>query len=91
MRLSTPSNAKTPTAKTPATPAQNPDGCPAGTTIPQGGGDQDGDNSGGASDGAAACSDIDSSGSGVGLDEPRCACRIEIPTAEKRPLARVRR
>ena len=38
-------------AKTPSAPAQNADGCPAGTTIPQGGGDQDGDNSGGPSDG----------------------------------------
>jgi hypothetical protein len=31
--------------------AQSADGCPAGTSIPQGGGDNDGDNSGGASDG----------------------------------------
>jgi hypothetical protein len=42
---STPANATTPT------PAANADGCPAGTTIPQGGGDHDGDNSGGPSDG----------------------------------------
>ena len=48
---STPSNATTPTTKTATTPAQNADGCPAGTTIPQGGGDNDGDNSGGTSDG----------------------------------------
>ena len=31
--------------------SQSADGCPAGTSIPQGGGDNDGDNSGGASDG----------------------------------------
>jgi hypothetical protein len=33
------------------TGATNADGCPAGTSIPQGGGDNDGDNSGGSSDG----------------------------------------
>ena len=41
-----PSNGSTPTPK-----AANADGCAAGTTIPQGGGDQDADNSGGPSDG----------------------------------------
>jgi hypothetical protein len=30
--------------------SQNADGCPTGTSIPQGGGDKDGDNSGGSSD-----------------------------------------
>ena len=44
---STPSKARTPTATT----AQNSDGCAPGKTIPQGGGDNDGDNSGGPSDG----------------------------------------
>ena len=48
---STPSNAPTPTTNAPVAPAQNADGCPAGTTIAQGGGDNDSDNSGGPSDG----------------------------------------
>ena len=40
-----------PSSGTPASKTASPDGCAAGTTIPQGGGDQDGDNSGGSSDG----------------------------------------
>lgn len=47
----TPSNAPTPSTKTPTTAAKNANGCPAGKNIPQGGGDHDGDNSGGPSDG----------------------------------------
>ena len=47
----TPSNPPTPSTTAPATPSQNADGCPAGTSIPQGGGDNDSDNSGGPSDG----------------------------------------
>ncbi len=46
-----PATTPTSTATTPTTAATNADGCPSGTTIPQGGGDNDGDNSGGASDG----------------------------------------
>jgi hypothetical protein len=45
---STPSKANTPTA---TTTARNSDGCAPGKTIPQGGGDNDDDNSGGPSDG----------------------------------------
>src|SRR5471032_1488474 len=52
---STPTNTPAPapasSTKTPTTPAKSADGCPAGQTIPQGGGDNDGDNSGGPSDG----------------------------------------
>ena len=45
------SPSKPSSGSTPAPKAANADGCAAGTTIPQGGGDQDADNSGGPSDG----------------------------------------
>jgi hypothetical protein len=43
----TPAASKAPNA----TPGVSSDECPPGVTIPQGGGDQDADNSGGTSDG----------------------------------------
>ena len=43
--------AQTTSTKTQTTSSTSADGCPAGKSIPQGGGDHDGDNSGGPSDG----------------------------------------
>ena len=48
---SNPSSSTIPATTTQTAPAKTADGCPAGTTIPQGGGDQDGDNSGAPTDG----------------------------------------
>jgi hypothetical protein len=48
---SSPSTQTTQTTSGSSGGTQNADGCPAGTSIPQGGGDNDGDNSGGSSDG----------------------------------------